>query len=276
MEINKIEKEIYLSDKLKLLINRNDFDDLGSIIEIKCPYNSFKDFILTFILYDSNGMVIPPNKLIMLTNEKNITFDNSLIFFPTKIRHNNENLNNLSNNPKSNYEVNDFLSEDCYFTLKFLNKEIIYIKILLLRKNNFQYNSNVSATNFIKRNKSALQNTIPVNNLTNLNQIVVNNEDYKEFNIYSIECLNMNLIENDFEKSFQKIKSNENQDRKLIYTCNANEDKYSNQFDRKDQFNIILDELNKVNSSLIAEKEIVEKKKKEIKIREENINTLIL
>lgn len=266
MEISKNSKEIFLSEKLKIFIKRNDFDDLGTILELEGLIDNYKDYILNFIFYDKNQFIIPPNKLILLTNHKNFIFENYLFFYPQIKNYNTENNPNFNNSNLSN--------EENFFSIKLLNKEIFYFKILLIKKN---FINNKITNN--KKNKF-------INNYTgqsSLNSLSHNDQEEKEYFIFFIDCFNLIIVNYDTDKQQNKEKSNLNNEystgednkNKICYSSNLYKDTLI-KIEKKDQINLILEELNKVNSSLILEKEIIENKKKDIKAREENIHYLIL
>ena len=177
MEISKNSKEIFLSDKLNIFVKRNDFDDLGTILELEGLIDIYKDYILNFIFYDKNQIIITPNKLILLTNHKNFIFENNLYFYPQIKSYNNEN--------NSNFNNSNISQEENFFSIKLLNKEIFYFKILLIKKN---LNNNKIIN--LKKNKI-------INNYTgqsSLNSLSQNDQENKEYYIFFIDCFNLNLV----------------------------------------------------------------------------------
>lgn len=285
MEISKNANEIKLSENMKITIRRNDFDNLGSILEIEALMNLYKDYIINLLFYDYNKILIPANNLILLTSLKHLFFENTLIVFPAP-KANNHNENAIHLNMQNNQHWPNV--EENYFTLKFLNKEIFYLKILLLNKNSasFNLNKNIKSMNNINK---------PISTNYGNYSISAYNPFAQEFNIYHIDCFNLSLLDNDFDdksknKSLQKLKNeniynndisnDKNNNIGNIYSSNLYvkqiEASYSSSSDKKGQISVILEELNRVNLSLIAEKEILENKKKDLKSREETLSALIM
>ncbi len=311
MEINTKDcycKELILSEKHKLLLKRNDFDDLGSILQIEFPQEYIKDFSLSFIFYDLNRNIITPNNLFLLTKEKNLSFDKSLFIFPKSYKTNFSQSSNSILQPSTNLFSNNYLNNkdednNISLKLKFLNKEISYFKLLMIKKNYYIYNTTNNNDNSNQLNKmlklsKAINNNIKVGDLTNANLIQENFQEENDFIIYNIDCINMDFIDKDLELKITNYNSNPNPNHKenknkrflfinepkeedctfneIIYNQKIPKDSNNDNYVKKDQINLILEELNKVNLSLIAEKENVEKQKKDIKAREDNLNILIL
>lgn len=196
MDIYKNVKEFILYDKMKMKIGRNDFEDLGSILEIEflnCTYNNF--MLISF--YDYNKLQLMQNQIVLLTNHQTIFFDNILILYIGK-----ENSNNQ-------------------IIIKLLNKEIYFMKL-------FCFNLGQNKMNQFKH-------LIDTFNLENIDM-----KQMKEFKTKPSPVLNKEAL------------------------------------DKNEHLNLIIEELNRVNQSLVAEKELIEKNKIIIRTKEENINAQIL
>jgi hypothetical protein len=193
----QISKNFMIHDKLSIKLNRNDFEDLGSIIQISLLSNSQNFIAISF--YDHNQIQLPQNQLVLLTNYETIFFDNIILI-------------NLSNKVEA--------------VLKLLNKEIYYMKMFTI---SFSFVNKVwSFKNY--------------NNLINLYQ--------------------MELLDNK-EQLLLKQKVSQ-----MINTQQQNKIEQNG-------INLIIEELNRVNQSLISEKEELEKSKQSIKNKEEKINQQI-
>ena len=197
-----IEREFSIGDIMKLNINRNDFDDLGSVLEMKFSHLLTTSHLITMSFYSSDKIQIHQNNLLMLCNYENVLFDNVLII---------SSLSKTTTPPP--------------YQLKFLNKEITYMKLYITSlKGKSNYYSFTSIF------------------------------DLKEMQIVSnvdAEILQLNSTGLPLTEMNDNTNSNEN-------------------------LALILSELDKVNQSLIIEKEKVDKDKRAIEEDKKQITKMVI
>lgn len=201
---NYHEKEFSIGDLIKLEISRNDFDDLGSILQLNYTHSIKTNHIITMSFYNDNYTQINQKSLLLLCNHDNILFDNVLMLISINF-----------NNSTSSYAI------------KLLNKEIAYMKLY------------VHASTITINKKSKEKEELSFSQLFDLR----------------------NLSTLDAKSFTEMLKQGHN---------TLNESESSN-----DNLAFIISELDKVNQSLIFEKEKVEQSKKAIKEKELKINQMI-
>ena len=104
-----LNKEFSIGDFMKLTIIKNDFDSLGTVLEMKFSELIKTKHILVMSFYNENKEHISQKDLKLSSNYKNILFDNILI------------ISNLKSFDKNNFE----------YKLKFMNKNIYYMKFYI-------------------------------------------------------------------------------------------------------------------------------------------------
>lgn len=273
MEISEFSKEINLTNTQNIIIKKNNFNELGTIIQIEGKKIEYENQIISFIFYDSKKNTIPAKNLILLTNQKNFFFENLLFISTLKNKNSEKNFNLTPNKIFENPKI-----EEDFFLLKFLNEEIKFFKILIINKN---FASNFHANFKCEPNEENFfnffidcENFCKINFPSNLNSNSSSNEENKNLNLKEKRNLeNFGEFEN-FE-NFENLRIKKNSEIFDLNKLNKIDNKNS-KCEKKDQINLILEELNKVNLSLLNEKEILEKQKIEIKNREENVNAMIL
>ena len=105
---NYLEKEFSIGEIMNLTILRNDFESLGSVIEMKLSQLIQTNHIIIMSFYNEENIQIHQKNLLLLCNSENVLFDNILI------------LSNIRNKKK-----------DDDYKLKFLNKEMTYMKLYI-------------------------------------------------------------------------------------------------------------------------------------------------
>ena len=189
---NYNENEFSIGNIMTLTVSRNDFDTLGSVIEMKFTHLLPNNHIIIMSFYNEENIQIHQKSLLLLCNIENILFDNVLI------------LSNLNSNKK-------IILDD--YKIKFLNKEIKYMKLYLESNVNILNNNNKNKKeNFynhifdLKNLKILNSNEIKELSLKNLNDNFSNNLNNK-----NKEKNNLNLILNEIEnvnKTLTKEKEN--------------------------------------------------------------------
>lgn len=203
---NYLEKEFSIGEIMSLTINRNDFDDLGSVLEMKISHILQSSHIITISFYTEEKEQINQKSLLLLCNYENTLFDNVLL------------ISSLIPKNESDYRI------------KLLNKEIKYMKIYISAAYNPKgKNSKVNQYNFVQ--------IFDVKNL-----IILSQEEISELNLTPGD--GNNILTNGKEK-------NEN-------------------------LTLILSELDKVNQSLISEKEKIDCEKRILADKEEKISKIVI
>ena len=113
---NTIEKEFSIGDLLNLLVTRKDAESSGNVLEMKFSSIVPTKHILVMSFYSEEKKQISQKNLSVLCNYKNILFDNILLITNLK--------NDLNNSKDQNYSHNEY-------KLKFLNKNIFYMKLYI-------------------------------------------------------------------------------------------------------------------------------------------------
>jgi hypothetical protein len=215
METFKKEREFQINEIFFIKINRNDFEEVGSILELDLFYNSknqdclVTNNIILISFFDHNQLTVPTPELLLLSNEEYKLVDNFLMIIANYNNH-------------SNHQI-----------LKLLNKQIHFVKIVLIHS-------------FIE--KKHLSNHLTLNQIKKSQNCVGN---------LAIDIFKMEKVdEKNLKKQISQLSGEQ-----------ANE--------RNQQLNLIFEELNSVNLSLINEKEILNKNLNSVTKKEENINKLI-
>lgn len=104
---NYNEREFSIGDVMMLNLMRNDFEDLGSVVEISIEHLKSTSHIISMSFYTEEMVQVNQKKLLLLCNYENVLFDNVLML--------------SSFNRKDNSE----------YKIKLLNKEIKYMKIYI-------------------------------------------------------------------------------------------------------------------------------------------------
>ena len=141
---NYNESEFSIGNIMTLAISRNDFDALGSVIEMKFTHLIPNNHIIIMSFYNEQNTQIHQKSLLLLCNYENILFDNVLI------------LSNLNSKKTDDYKI------------KFLNKEIKYMKIYL--------ESNINIVN--KKKENFYNHIFDLKNLK-----ILNNHEIKDLNL---------------------------------------------------------------------------------------------
>ena len=203
---NYLEKEFSIGEIMSLTINRNDFDDLGSVLEMKISHILQSSHIITISFYTEEKEQINQKSLLLLCNYENTLFDNVLL------------ISSLLTKNESDYRI------------KLLNKEIKYMKIYISAAYNPKgKNSKVNQYNFAQ--------IFDVKNL-----VILSQEEISELNLTGGD--GNSVLTNGKEK-------NEN-------------------------LTLILSELDKVNQSLISEKEKIDNEKRILADKEEKISKIVV
>ena len=203
---NYLEKEFSIGEVMSLLILRNDFDDIGSVLKMKITQNISSLHSIAISFYTENKIQINQKNLVLFCNYENTLFDNVLLLSSFSTKNNN------------------------VYQLKLLNKEIAYMKMYI----------NASYKSKGKTNQYSFAKVF----------------DLKELKILSKEEIDeLSLITGN-----DSIVGNLS-----IDTSNKN-----------DNLSLILSEIDKVNQSLMVEKEKVDNDKKMIIDKEQKINQMII
>ena len=181
---NYLEKEFSIGDIMNLTILRNDFESLGSVIEMKLTQLTQTNHIIIMSFYNEENIQIHQKNLLLLCNSENVLFDNILI------------LSNLRNKKK----------EDDY-KLKFLNKEMTYMKLYIEAFNsNSKKKDNYTFTQIFNLKYLKILTTDEKNELNLINQ----NLNFANNNIVNnknISNNNLNLILSELDNINQTLVS---------------------------------------------------------------------
>jgi uncharacterized coiled-coil protein SlyX len=165
-----------LNDKVKIEISKNDFDELGSIVELNIKTTT--QILLSF--YDNKKNQINQNQLIFITNNEYFTFDNVYIL----------------------------KASDNSIPIKLLNKEIQFIKVFALnskgKKSPYLININdLTLLNNSEEFKAETQGT----------QVQLNQNDNISLILEELSRVNKDLIneKEQLEKNKAIIKNKEDQ-----------------------------------------------------------------
>ena len=104
---NYLEKEFSIGEVMSLLILRNDFDDIGSVLKMKITQNISSLHSIAISFYTENKIQINQKNLVLFCNYENTLFDNVLLLSSFSTKNNN------------------------VYQLKLLNKEIAYMKMYI-------------------------------------------------------------------------------------------------------------------------------------------------
>lgn len=197
------EKEFAVGDIMTLKILRKEFDELGTIHEMKIKNLVQSNHIIVMSFYKENMMQISQKNLLVLCNCENIIFDNILLII------------SLKNKSEIEYKI------------KCLNKEINYMKIHISGSLNSSRNGkDLKICEFTKifdfKNLKFLQdNEIDSLNLSEVNNslLPVQNNDNLNFILSEINKINKNLEEeeNDLESKKRNLLDKEEKINKKIY-----------------------------------------------------------
>lgn len=203
---NYLEKEFSIGEVMSLLILRNDFDDIGSVLKMTITQTISSIHSIAMSFYTDNKIQINQKNLVLFCNYENTLFDNVLLLSSFSTKNNN------------------------VYQLKLLNKEIAYMKMYI----NASYKS---------KGKSNQYSFAKVFDLKELK--ILSKEEIDEL---SLITANDSIVGN-----------------LSIDTSNKN-----------DNLSLILSEIDKVNQSLMVEKEKVDNDKKMIIEREQKISQMII
>ena len=178
---NYLEKEFSIGDIMNLNILRNDFEALGSVIEMKLTQLIPTNHIIIMSFYNEENIQIHQKNLLLLCNSENVLFDNILI------------LNNLRNKKKDDYKI------------KFLNKELSYMKLYIEA-----YNSNSKKKDNYNFNKILNLKYLKILSLEEKNELILNNQNlnFQNNNIInnrSDNNNNLNLILSELDNINQSL-----------------------------------------------------------------------
>lgn len=203
---NYLEKEFSIGEVMSLLILRNDFDDIGSVLKMTITQTISSIHSIAMSFYTENKIQINQKNLVLFCNYENTLFDNVLLLSSFSTKNNN------------------------VYQLKLLNKEIAYMKMYI----NASYKS---------KGKSNQYSFAKVFDLKELK--ILSKEEIDEL---SLITANDSIVGN-----------------LSIDTSNKN-----------DNLSLILSEIDKVNQSLMVEKEKVDNDKKMIIEREQKVSQMII
>ena len=178
---NYLEKEFSIGDIMNLNILRNDFEALGSVIEMKLTQLIPTNHIIIMSFYNEENIQIHQKNLLLLCNSENVLFDNILI------------LNNLRNKKKDDYKI------------KFLNKELSYMKLYIEA-----YNSNSKKKDNYNFTQIFNLKYLKILSLEEKNELILNNQNlnFQNNNIInnrSDNNNNLNLILSELDNINQSL-----------------------------------------------------------------------
>ena len=203
---NYLEKEFSIGEVMSLLILRNDFDDIGSVLKMTITQTISSIHSIAMSFYTENKIQINQKNLVLFCNYENTLFDNVLLLSSFSTKNNN------------------------VYQLKLLNKEIAYMKMYI----------NASYKSKGKTNQYSFAKVFDLKELKILSK--------EEIDELSLITANDSIVGN-----------------LSIDTSNKN-----------DNLSLILSEIDKVNQSLMVEKEKVDNDKKMIIEREQKISQMII
>ena len=210
-----IQKEFSIGDLLNLLVTRNDFDKLDNALEFKFTPVVPTNHILIMSFYNEEKNQISQKNLKIRCNYKNILFDNIL----------------LISNLKSN-SLNENKQE---YKLKFLNKNIYYMKFYIQTYNIFN------------------QSEYSFSQVFNLKQMkILSKEEIKDLS------LNNDIYNSTAEQASNKTKNEKNNNLNLIISeldkINQNLAERQKDLDQKEK------DLKKQENFINKQKKIIEQK----------------
>ena len=203
---NYLEKEFSIGEVMSLLILRNDFDDIGSVLKMTITQTISSIHSIAMSFYTENKIQINQKNLVLFCNYENTLFDNVLLLSSFSTKNNN------------------------VYQLKLLNKEIAYMKMYI----------NASYKSKGKTNQYSFAKVFDLKELKILSK--------EEIDELSLITANDSIVGN-----------------LSIDTGNKN-----------DNLSLILSEIDKVNQSLMVEKEKVDNDKKMIIEREQKVSQMII